>query len=465
MTYKDSKKLSIVIATKEKWSRRNLLARIGKASAATALMPFVPVLEAGAQSDNAVRYIQWFNANASSNVNGFWQTNSGEIDIPSGSPYVPFNKHKNDIALLGNLLLKPAQDCGRNPHNDTSFACMAGDDRVHTQGGDSYSTLDQLISHDLRARGIKTPYRNLIFGFKNPLATDHPISVDKGRRANADRDPRAVYDRLFQVAQDAGVGENHQQILLSERKQSVLDYVNDSIKKLTPIVSAEDRAKLEFHLNSISEVESRIKKIEGGASCNAFQSGDRLSTDVTERFGEEIVDAFVDLMVAAFTCDLTRVIAFQMSFGHDFHGYGWLGFSGDFHAWTHGLVKQEFDSDEREPLPGALNRVKKAMTWRHEKMVRLMDKLKAVNEPGGTLLDNTGILGWTETSRAHDYNNAMWVLGGKMGNQINTGRYQNYNGAHSNKVLTTIARAMGMQTNRVGLSKYQSGTLPELLKE
>ena len=458
------KKPGVVITSKDKWSRRQLLSRIGKSSTTVALMPFVPIMEAGAQTDRAVRYVQWFNANASSSNNGFWQSNNGAVDFPNGSPYEPYEKYKDHTAVIGNVYLRSAKDVGKNPHNETTWGSISGRDSSPTANG--FYTLDQAIAEDLRDRGINTLYKSLVFGFKNPILTDHTISINNGNRANADRDPRTVYDRLFKAAQSIGGGVDTTAQLLSERKLSVLDYVDDSLKKLKPIISSQDRQKLDFHLNSILEVEARIQKIEDGSNqgCNSFRSEDKLATAASEQFGDEILEAFTDLMVAAFTCDMTRVVAFQMSFGHDFHSYPWLGYSGDFHAWTHGLIRQEFDASKRVGLPGAINRVKTAMKWRHEKIVSLMDKLNAVNEPDGTLLDNTGILNWTETSRAHDYNNATWVLSGKMGDKINTGQYRNYGGDDHNKLLTTIAQAMGMNTNRFGASKYDSGTLPGLLK-
>lgn len=455
----------LIINSKEKWSRRQLLSRIGKSSTTFALMPFVPIMEAGAQTERAVRYVQWFNANASGNNTGFWQNNDGEINSPDGSPYKPYEKYKDHTSIIGNINLRSADDTNANPHNETTWGAISGRSETDPEGTKGYYTLDQAIAEDLRNRGINTLYKSLVFGFKAPILGDTTISVNDGQRLNSDKDPRTVYDRLFKAAQSIGGGVDTEAQLLSERKLSVLDYVNDSLKKLKPIISSQDREKLDFHLNSIQEVEARIKKIEDGTvqSCNSFHNEDKLAHNAEEKYGNEIVDAFADLMVAAFSCDMTRVVAFQMSFGHDFHAYPWLGFSGDFHAWTHGLIRQEFDPSKREPLSGALNRVKTAMTWRHEKIVRLMDKLNAVSEPDGTLLDNTGILNWTETSRAHDYNNATWILSGKMGNKINSG-YKNYKGADSNKLLTTIAQAMGMNTNRIGGGKYQSGTLPSLLK-
>lgn len=235
--------------------------------------------------------------------------------------------------------------------------------------------------------------------------------------------------------------------------------IGASLKRLNPIISHQDRNKLDFHLNAIREVEERLTQVTDAGSCIAFSEDDKLKNNPEEQFGDEILNAYIDLVVAAFICDLSRVATFQMSFGHDFHSYPWLGLTGDFHGWTHNKVGTGGAS-----LNGAQGRINAAMAWRHEKIVRLMDKLKAVQEPDGTLLDNSGILMWTETSREHFYNDATWVLGGRMGGQINTGHHTKYSGVDHNKLLTTIAQAMGMQTNRFGAAQYQSGTLDGLLK-
>lgn len=451
-------KTSLVINSKNKWCRRALLSRIGKTSAAAALMPFVPIMEAGAQSNRAVRYVQWYHANGSSDTSGYWQDKSGPINTPNGSPYKPFDAHQEDVAFIGNMHLRSAQALKPiNPHNQPAWAAISGDDR--NLGSDNYFTLDQIIANHLKASGVNTSYRNFVMGFKNNNNNDLSVSVNNGNLAAGDRDPRVVYDRLFKTALSInGVPEGQQ---LNAQKKSILDFVGDSIKKLKPIISEQDRNKLDFHLNAIREVEERISLVEDSMGCNAFDDVDKMAQAPAEKFGNEIVDAYIDLIVASFTCDLTRVVSFQMSFGHDFHSYEWLGLSGDFHGWTHN--RAEFKGDGIGQV-AALARLNQAMTWRHQKIVRLIDKLKAVQEPGGTLLDNTGILAWTETSRLHDYDNAMWVLAGGMGGKIKTGHYTDYNGADHNKLLTTIAQAMGMNTNRIGSNNYQAGTLDGLLK-
>ena len=157
-------------------------------------MPFVPIMEAGAQTDRAVRYVQWFYANGSTSTKDYWQTADGPINTPAGSPYKPFDKHKDDVAFIGNIHLRSALDVQKvNPHNPTTRAVMAGDGRgAISQGNPPFSTLDQAIANDLQARGIKTPYKSLVFGFKNPKE-DVIVSTNNGRVSNADRDLSLIH--------------------------------------------------------------------------------------------------------------------------------------------------------------------------------------------------------------------------------------------------------------------------------
>ena len=432
----------------KKWTRRTLLSRFGNGAAMAAVAPFIPVMEAGAQSDKAIRYIQWFTANAANNNNGFWQENNGATVFPVRGPYAPLNaEHKADVSVVSNIYLKSAEDTGKNPHNDTSWACMTG--RENATLGVEDSSLDQIIANDLRAKNINTPFKSLVLAVNQPRK-NFGIPTWEGKRMPVDYSPQAVFDRLYgSVEASSGASAG-----LEGKRKSVLDYMNASLSRLRLMVSADDKQKLDQHLTAIEEIENRLGLDASG--CDSFEGltvPSAPSPDVT-------LDLYIDLIVAAFACDLTRVASVQMSAGHDFHDYRWLDptFSGEFHSWTHGIVEQAATAD-REQLPDAAQRVARAMTWRSEKFARLLTKLKATPDVEGNVLDNSGVLWWTETARAHTYTNATWLLAGKMGGKLRSGHRQNVGGAHHNRLLTTIARAAGVDTNRIGDTAYQAGTL------
>src|SRR5262245_49965957 len=120
-----------------------------------------------------------------------------------------------------------------------------------------------------------------------------------------------------------------------------------------------------------------------------------------------------DIMVAAFQCDLTRVISHQIAPSYPALSYGHMGVSGGHHSISH------FHGGNDRAL------YRQIQLWHMEQVADLLQKLDAAPGDGGTLLDSTFVVQSSDVGSpsGHDHANLpVMVAGGggvfKMGRHI-----------------------------------------------
>jgi hypothetical protein len=86
--------------------------------------------------------------------------------------------------------------------------------------------------------------------------------------------------------------------------------------------------------------------------------------------------------------------------------------------------------------------------------------MKKIDEGEGTLLDNSMIFYPNELSQAqiHDRRDLPYLVAGKAGGKLKTGRYLKYNGAPHNQLLASFLNIYGVEAQGFGEPDY-SGTL------
>ena len=84
-------------------------------------------------------------------------------------------------------------------------------------------------------------------------------------------------------------------------------------------------------------------------------------------------------------------------------------------------------------------------TWYAEQLAYFLDLLRAVPEGDGTLLDNTVVLWCSELSRGntHSHSDMPFLLAGRAGGAIRTGRHRVFDGVPHNNLLLGLCHAMG----------------------
>jgi Protein of unknown function (DUF1552) len=268
--------------------------------------------------------------------------------------------------------------------------------------------------------------------------------------------PAQLFDYLFMdggapaTPQDTMAADN-----LRKRRKSILDAVANRFTTLRARVGTVDKARLDSHLTSIREVETRVLALQPQTAC-------MIPTRPADNFsaiGSNLPawsKANIDLMVLALACDRTRVASFcWIAMGSGGVTFTWLGHTNTHHNLAHG---------------NALKEMTEINTWFSTQLAYVMSSLdKYPDVAGGSLLDNTLILWWNELGNgsAHLANPAPFVLAGGAGGAIKMGRFLNYTAApiQNTQLLLTVYNVLtGSQAKDLGPTsvKYCPGPAPGL---
>ncbi len=257
------------------------------------------------------------------------------------------------------------------------------------------------------------------------------------RPVPADRDARALFNRLFSAPSSPSAAER-----AAAYRRSVLDYVRADLARLDRRVGRVDHQRLDEHLTSIRELE-RQSTINAAACTLATAPRD------TEAMpGDEYARLMMRLLVMAMRCDLTRYASFQLY--HPANLYPWLG-----PAWTnlerHGLSHRT-DAE-------ANDLVVIATQYNVKQFAYLCSLLKAAPEGDGTLLDHSLVYATSEVSEgaSHTYTDMPILLGGRGGGRVLPGRHIRYEGDPTfNGIFVSMLNYLGVPTTRFG----HDGTAP-----
>jgi hypothetical protein len=290
-------------------------------------------------------------------------------------------------------------------------------------------------------------------------------------------DPVDVFNALFgELASDSGVGgdmasEGSGDELLDQlraERRSVFDLTASEITRLQNRLGADDRAKLEQHMESIRNIENRLATPTEGATADDGGGGAAINAGCGAPEGivetdllddntlPEAARMFADLAAAALACDSTRILTLQYQYAESEHLFPFLGFSRNHH-----IISHDWQGTQGFEEYGQIH------TWIAEQVVYFVKALDAYDEGGSSLLDNTVVFWGSEIgeSTSHDLMLMPYVLAGG-GSMFNTGRFIDYGTTRhdNNKLLISIAQMVGASgVTEFGDESGEMDTLPDLL--
>jgi hypothetical protein len=260
--------------------------------------------------------------------------------------------------------------------------------------------------------------------------------------------PRNAFRRMFGDV----TGDPTDLDKLALRKRSILDVVKADLADLYPRLAREEQIKLEQHLDALRKTE---RGMTGGATCASPPSPAEIDPYANDNF-PAVGRAQMDLLVTALACGLTRVASLQWAHTVSPTVFRWLGLGEGHHDLSH-----KDDSNTR----GVADFVT-SERWFAEQFAYFLGALKAIPEPGasGSMLDHTLVVWAKELAdgRRHDGKSVPFILAGKAGGYLNTGRYSNFNGAPHQKLLVSICHAMGLTNLTFGDPTHGTGPLDGL---
>jgi uncharacterized protein DUF1552 len=261
-------------------------------------------------------------------------------------------------------------------------------------------------------------------------------------------DPVAAFARIF-----GGTNLNAAQAaILLKRRQSVLDQVQTSLTGLSTKVGADDRVRVQQHLNSVQQIEKQLIAQTGACSPPTVAKTDLTKVANYPAIGQ----TQMDLLIASLACDQTRIASLQWSHSVSDIPMPWLNISTGHHTLSH-------DADTDAPSQMSLVQIN---TWYAQQFAYLLQGLDAVIESdGSTLLDNCMVVWINELAKGnvHSHNPLPVVIAGGAGGALRSGRLVTYSPAQAhNNLLVSIANTMGTNITTFGNPAYCTGALSNL---
>jgi len=313
------------------------------------------------------------------------------VSIVSGlSVKTPFHPHHSGMSAV----------CSGGPHlkiddvRDTIVSTM------------KYPSIDQVAAQYYQSLG-PSPYKSLEAAVTRFRGTDEGTQFQylshngsSGGETNvnpSEESPHAFFDRLFNTG-TAGP-------LIAKARGSVLDAVGGQIKTLQGKLGSKDKQRLEQHLTSISEIQSRLT-IPTAECTKPGDPGDFPDIASNEQIAEKN-KAMSDLMTLALACGLTRSFSIL---------YANCGSGAVF--WMVGATDGQHYMNHTEPDPHT--KQQDAVRFTMKQFAYFLETLKNTPEGAGNLLDHCSIFASSEHAEGwtHEQKDMPMLICGKGGGRL-----------------------------------------------
>ena len=363
------------------------------------------------------------------------------------SPLEPF---KEDILIPSNLWTPQGNGHVNGP--PTWLTGQSYRSRAVNAGGVS---ADQLAARHLGEETLLPSLELSLQGegyFSNSLPRNAISWSAPDRPMAREIEPRAVFDRMFRPP-SGGVTD-----------RSVMDAVLVDARTLRGYTSKADQYRLDEYFESIRALERRIEFSEA-RSGQMRSDGALTDTMMTPTPGipadhQSYVRLMLDLMIAAFQSDATRVATFMLDHGQSNRYFDFIpDVQGTWHALSHyqnasGKTEDDDGITTWESVESKRAMYAEVVRWHHTQVAYLLDRMKSIVEPnGGTLLDNSMILYGASLGdgNEHDANDLPTLLAGGGGGTITTGRYiENAEPTDLAGLHLSLLQRMGVEIDEFG---------------
>ena len=376
------------------------------------------------------------------NAEHWWAKGEG-AGMELGKSLQPLEPFKRKLNVINGLFNKPSTGVGIHPGmTGNILSGMPLTRGAVLRGGISF---DQVLANKI---GQETAQPSLVLACEQPLTGYHETNFSMAYSSHiswqsADSPvptevyPSLAFDSLF---------ENNG----SRRNQSILDRVSSEAASLRRRVSATDRSKLDEYLTSVREVEQRAQKMRSDldkAADRAADNGKPLAAMKRPDDGlpedlREHMRLMCDIVALAIQTDKTRIATMLMC--RDLSGlfYPFLDVRDAHHPASHSDLSAGYERVTRFYVT---------------QLAYLADKLQAMPEGEGTVLDNTCLL-WLSnmwSGSRHDNSTLPLLTVGGLGGALQTGRVMDFRekGDENRKLCSlylSLMDRMGVELPRFG---------------
>ncbi|MBL9126265.1 MAG: DUF1552 domain-containing protein [Verrucomicrobiales bacterium] len=334
---------------------------------------------------------------------------------PILSSLAPVRDH---VTVVSNLELRNAYP---GSHATSNAAFLSAAKAKLTESSDYYlgTTVDQIAARDI-GQTTQLPSLELAMDFlqvvgqcdngyacayQNNLSWSSPTTP-----LPAEAHPRIVFENLFG---DGGTRDERRTAL--RRRASLLDGFRDDIRRLRARLGPADQARIDDYLESVREVERRIRAAETATREGPLPDLDR-PVGVPASYADHARLMF-DLQILAFQGDVTRVVTFQLARETSNRTYPEIGVPDPHHPLSH------HGND-----PDKIARMAKINQFHVSLFAEFLGKLKATRDGAGSLLDHTLCLygSGIGNPNVHDHTDLPILVAGGSEAGIRGGRHVRY---------------------------------------
>ena len=222
--------------------------------------------------------------------------------------------------------------------------------------------------------------------------------------------PRLAFERLFGSGNVSA--EERSRAEREALRRSILDYVADDAKKLQKQLGGTDQRKLDEYLTGVREIERRIERAQS-ETVGSDRVDYRMPSGIPQDYAEHL-RLMCDMLVLAFQTDSTRVATLMFADAGSNRSYRQIEVPEGHHDLSH------HGGDAQK-----LEKIRQINRFHVTQLAYLLQRLKAIPEGDGTLLDNCMVLygsGLGDGNR-HNHDDLPVLLAGRAGGTIDTGRH------------------------------------------
>jgi hypothetical protein len=347
----------------------------------------------------------------------WWAKGQGK-DMEFGRGAQPLAPIREDLIFLRGLYHQKAF-VSTSPHlgrmNLLSGAVVSLDPKEIRVG----TSFDQVLAQRL---GDQTATPSLALGIEpNELRLEDGLSMIYGSNISWVSPTKPATKEIYPArAFDQLVGDGKGR----ELDRSILDAVLAEARTLRPRVGAADRKKLDEYLESIRDIEKRLDHAAKEGRLEGWRPALKLPNmprpgEALPQIAPEHMKLMLDLIVLAFQMDKTRVITLMLN-----NDLSQMNFK--FIEGVRGALHLDLTHNGKAPELEAM--YLKTNQFHVQQFTYLAERLKAIDEGGSSLLDNSILMLASSLfdGDAHSADHLPIVLAGKAGGALKTGRVLDY---------------------------------------
>jgi len=352
---------------------------------------------------------------------------------PILQPLAPF---RNQLTIVSNITVgcavshDPSEEGPGVDHARSSACFLTGAHPRRGNGVFAGTSIDQLYARHIRG---SARVASLQLGIEDPDDSGNGQAWPEGyhpayRQCISWSDPATplrperrlgvVFARLFGRT-PAGARNS---------EPSILDGLSDSSSRLRQALGAQDRHRIEAHLEQIRAVERRIAMFGNGP-------------DGMVPFSDH-VRLMSDLLVLAFAADITRVATVKLGMDRSQRIFSESGIDVPFHRLSH----HSEDATKIEAF-ARLN------TFHVQQFAYFVGRLQETEDGASNLLHQSVALYGSPMgdSHVHAHDFVPLILAGRAGGRVAGGQHVvTAPGTPMANALLSVAHALGMETRRIG---------------